>query len=266
MALMALFRIRFVNSLQYRAAAAAGIVTQFAWGFMYILAYRAFYESNPAAFPMTLQQTVAYVWILQAFLVLLATWRFEPEIFESIENGHVSYELVRPMDLYFKWFTTSAASRVAGVVLRCVPILVVAFILPPPFRLVLPYEIWRLLLFLVSVFLSMAVVISCWMLIYVSAFYTISSKGIRVMFLIAGDFLGGGIIPIVFFPDTLRFLVELSPFGAMYNLPLMIFNGVLVGDAIVRGMVLQVVWFIVLVIIGRALMKRTLNKVIIQGG
>jgi ABC-2 type transport system permease protein len=34
----ALFRIRFTNSLQYRVAAFAGLATQFAWGFMYILA------------------------------------------------------------------------------------------------------------------------------------------------------------------------------------------------------------------------------------
>ena len=46
------FRMRFLGSLQYRAAAWAGIATQFAWGFMKLLMYRAFYEAGPAAFPM----------------------------------------------------------------------------------------------------------------------------------------------------------------------------------------------------------------------
>ena len=50
----ALFRIRFINALQYRAAALAGMATQFAWGFMEIFAFAAFYRANPGAFPMYL--------------------------------------------------------------------------------------------------------------------------------------------------------------------------------------------------------------------
>ena len=43
------FRLRLVMGLQYRAAALGGVVTQFFWGFMEIIALRAFYESDPAA-------------------------------------------------------------------------------------------------------------------------------------------------------------------------------------------------------------------------
>ena len=67
----ALFRIRFANSLQYRSAAFAGMVTQFVWGMLEILAFRAFYQTDPTAFPMTFQQTVSYVWMQQAFLVIV---------------------------------------------------------------------------------------------------------------------------------------------------------------------------------------------------
>lgn len=51
----ALFRIRFTNSLQYRSAAFAGMVTQFVWGMLEIFVFRAFYQTDPAAFPMTFQ-------------------------------------------------------------------------------------------------------------------------------------------------------------------------------------------------------------------
>ena len=37
--------------LQYRAAALAGVATQFAWGFMEIMIFRAFYRADPASFP-----------------------------------------------------------------------------------------------------------------------------------------------------------------------------------------------------------------------
>jgi len=262
----ALFRIRFANSLQYRAAAIAGLTTQFVWGFMYILAFAAFYESNPAAFPMTLQATVAYIWVQQAFLAMFFIWFYDNSIFESIESGHISYEMVRPMDIYSRWYVQTTANRMSRAVLRCVPILAVAFILPHPFRLVLPDNPAQLTLFFISMFLSMAVVVSFSMLIYISAFHTVNSLGTRIVAGVAGDFLAGGYIPIPFFPETFRFVVELSPFGAMQNMPLLIFNGHLSGAALVRGMVLQMFWLIALVALGRVLMRRALSRVVVQGG
>ena len=262
----ALFRIRFTNTLQYRAAAIAGLTTQFVWGFMYILGFAAFYESNPAAFPMTFQETVTYIWLQQAFIAIFFIWFYENSIFEAIESGHVAYEIVRPMDLYSRWFTMTAANRMARAVLRCFPILIVAFIMPEPLRMVLPADFGRLVLFFMSMMLSMGVVISFSMLIYISAFFTINSMGSRIFIGVAADFLAGGYIPVPFFPDVLRVIVEFSPFGAMQNMPLLIFSGHLTGDALVRGMLLQVFWLTVLLILGRAWMGKALKRVVVQGG
>ena len=74
---LAFFRLRFSMGLQYRAAAVAGIVTQFVWGAMELLAFRAFYGADPAAFPMAFQATASYVWMQQAFLALFGAWFFE---------------------------------------------------------------------------------------------------------------------------------------------------------------------------------------------
>ena len=263
---IALFGIRFSNSLQYRAAAIAGIVTQFAFGFMFILAFAAFYESNPAAFPMTFQQTVAYIWMQQAFMALFFIWFFDMSIFEQIESGNVAYELVRPIDLYNKWFTSTAANRLARAALRCSPILVVALMLPLPLRLVLPDDFIQLTMFFVSMILTLGVVVSFNMLIYVSTFYTINSAGTRIVVAVSSDFLSGGYIPIPFFPDIIRSKVELSPFGAMQNTPLLIFGGYLTGDALVRGILIQVFWLAVLILAGKMLMQNAVKRVVVQGG
>ena len=262
----ALFRIRFVNSLQYRAAAIAGLATQFAWGFMYVLAFNAFYRENPAAFPMTFQQTVAYIWLQQAFIALFFIWMYDYTIFESIESGSISYEMVRPMDLYSRWFTQCAATRMARCLLRAVPLLAAAFVLPVHFRLVIPADFMRMMFFLVSMMLSLGVVLAFGMLIYVSAFFTINSLGTRIAVGTLADFLAGGYIPIPFFPDGIRQVVELTPFGSMQNMPFLIFNGHLEGAALARGLGLQVFWLVVLLVIGRLWMARALRRVVVQGG
>ena len=130
---MSFFRMRFICGLQYRSAAYAGIVTQFAWGFMEILMFRAFYMGNPDAFPMEFSQLSSYIWLQQAFLALFMTWFLEVDIFSSISSGNVAYELVRPMNLYQMWFTKNLAGRLSKAVLRCIPILAVAAFLPQPY-------------------------------------------------------------------------------------------------------------------------------------
>ena len=44
---LSFFRLRFSMGLQYRAAAFGGIVTQFVWGLMEIMIFRAFYRADP---------------------------------------------------------------------------------------------------------------------------------------------------------------------------------------------------------------------------
>ena len=84
------FRLRFVMGLSYRAAAWAGIATQFVWGGMEIAMFRAFYGAEPEHFPMTMDGAVSYVWLQQAFLALFAAWMLEGEVFESIKDGNIA--------------------------------------------------------------------------------------------------------------------------------------------------------------------------------
>ncbi|MBO6326057.1 ABC transporter permease [Enterococcus gallinarum] len=262
----ALFRIRFTNSLQYRSAAFAGMVTQFVWGMLEIFAFRAFYQTDPAAFPMTFQQTVSYVWMQQAFLALFMLWFFENEIFDAIASGAIAYELSRPMDLYNRWFCQSAANRCAKALLRCLPIFAIVFLLPVPYRLVLPENLMSILLFMLSLVLSLGVVVAVSMLIYISTFYTLSSLGVRVVMGAIGEFLAGAIIPLPFFPQPFRQIAELLPFATMQNVPLRIYSGDLVAHALWQMLGMQLFWLVVLVAGGKFWMARALKRVIVQGG
>lgn len=263
---LALFRIRFINGLQYRAAALAGMATQFAWGFMELLAFSAFYRANPAAFPMEFSQTVSYIWMQQAFLALFMVWFFEGEIFSAITSGSIAYELARPINLYDRWFCQTAASRLSKAVLRCFPILIIAFIVPEPYRMSLPPDLLQFILFLLSAALSLSVVVSFSMLIYISTFYTMSPIGVRLIAAVFGDFMAGATIPLPFFPDSVRFVAELLPFAAMQNMPLRIYSGNIAGTDAARGIALQVFWLITLTFAGKLMMRNALKKVIIQGG
>ena len=174
--------------------------------------------------------------------------------------------MVRPVDLYSRWFCQACANRLARALLRCAPILIVAFLVPEPYRISLPSNLGQLLLFLLSAILSLGVVVSFSMLMYITLFYTLSPLGMRLIVAALSDFLAGSTIPLPFFPERIRAVVELLPFASMQNMPLRIYSGNIAGADALRGIILQIFWLTVLLLIGRFAMNRALKRVVVQGG
>ncbi len=260
------FRIRFAAGMQYRAAAWAGIATQAAWGAMEILMFRAFYAGDPAGFPMTFAQLSGYVWLQQALLAMFMTWYYDSEIFEHITGGSIAYELCRPCDLYTMWFVKNAAARMSRAALRSGPILLVAALLPAPYGLRLPADAMAAALFVPALVLGFLVVVAFSMLVYISAFYTVSADGVKILVTSVLEFFTGGVIPIPFFPVWLQRVVYALPFGSMQNMPYLIYTGQLAGTAALKGLALQLAWLAVLLTAGKLWMGRAMNKVVVQGG
>jgi len=265
-AYLTFFRMRLINSLQYRTAAWAGVFTQFFWGFMEIQLYRALYADHAGSFPMELPHLVSYIWLRQAFLALVNTWTFENEIFEMILSGNVAYEMCRPASLYGMWYVRTMAVRISRAALRFWPILLVASLLPAPWGMHLPASPLAFGCFVLSLALGLSVIVAYTMIVYAVCFFTVSSDGIRAILLPITDLLSGGLIPLPFMPDWLSPLVHYSPFGAILNAPLRIYSGDIAGPAAAEAMMLQVFWLIVLILAGYALQRRGMRRLCVQGG
>jgi ABC-2 type transport system permease protein len=118
-------KARFRMLLQYRAAALAGFGAQLFWGLIRVMIFDAFCASSPVPQPMNRDQVITYLWLIQALLVLLP-WGIDWEIRTMIRSGTVAYELARPVDLYWFWFSRNLALRTAPGLLRAMPMFVVA--------------------------------------------------------------------------------------------------------------------------------------------
>lgn len=263
---ISVFRIRLMLGMQYRVAAFAGVAVQFFWGFITIMVFEAFYASSGAIQPMTLSQLVTYVWLQQSFLYIIMMWYRDHSLFDLITQGNIAYELCRPLNLYFLWYAKLIAGRLSGVLLRCVPILVVSFFLPEPYRLMLPPDVPTLLLFILSLLLGLTVVVAISMLMYISVFVTLSPIGSSLIFSVAGEFLAGMIIPIPLMPIWAQKIAYLFPFHLTCDMPMRIYSGHIPFNEALTGIGIQIVWVLGLVICGSLLMKTVLKRVTVQGG
>ena len=260
------FRIRFSAGLQYRAAALAGVVTQFIWGTMEILLYEAFWRTDPTSFPMERGSLYTYIWLQQALLAMYMPWIFDNSIFDQITNGGVALELCRPADIYMMWYVKNCSMRLSQVLLRCIPIFVITAFLPAPFGFRLPNDPIRLLLSLVSLIVGFLLMISISMLIYISAFYTLDSRGVRMAAATIAEFCAGAVIPLPFLPDGIRRVVDLLPFASTQSTPFLIFSGALTGPDALWAMLLQLFWCAALIAVVKLWMRSALKKVVLQGG
>ena len=260
------FKLKFKTGLQYRAAAIAGIFTQFFFGFVYISVYVAFYETGSSNLPMTLEETISYVWLGQSFFALIYLWYKDKEILNMIKSGNIAYELARPQDLYFMWASKILGERLSSAALRFLPVLIIGIILPSPYNLVLNKSFITFILFLLAMMLSTILMTVLVLLYHVICLITLDEKGVVNMFMVLSDILSGLIIPVPFFPDYLQKISNVLPFKYITDFPFRLYIGNISTIEGLIGILTQIIWIIILVIFGRLITKKALKKTIIQGG
>ena len=250
------FKLKFISSLQYRSAAWAGIATQFFFGFVYIMVYVAFYESGGNNLPMELPQVVTYLWLNQALLALVNQFTRDQELFKLVREGGISYELVRPKNLYFMWYFKIIGQRLANVTLRFFPLLLVTSILPYPFHMGGPASILHFLSFIVSLGLGTLLVTALAVFYPIITIITMNEKGIVNLIITTADILSGIVVPIPFFPKFLQIISSFLPFQYISDLPFRLYVGnISLADG-VFGMCIQFIWIIIFIILGNILMEK----------
>lgn len=259
---IAILSARMRTLLQYRAAALAGLVTQLFWGGIRVMVFTAFYQSSTAAQPMSLPNTISYLWLIQALLLLLP-FRLDPELRAMMRDGSIAYELARPTDLYWLWYARAIAQRFAPALLRAVPLLLIAWAF---LGLRLPPSPGAALAFVVS--LAGAVLLSAAIstLMTITMLWTISGEGLWRLLSILTMFLSGSYVPLPLFPEWAQPFLAAQPFRGVMDTPFRFYVGHIPTHGLLAGLAHQLVWTAAFVLIGRLVLARGVSRLVVQGG
>ena len=259
-----IFKMNFKGELQYRTKAISGVATQIFWGLMYICLYSAF-MGEKIIDGFSIEQMISYVWLGQAFLVI----RFldlPKNCAKEIENGNVCYKFTRPINLYNQWFAEHLGYKLSATILRCLPLLLVAFIMPEGIRLMLPPSIEAFALFLVAITIGALLTSAISMIIVYLTFKTLSARGTVSICNTVCGILGGLYIPLVFMPASVQNVLNYLPFRYVIDLPLRIYIGNISPSVAIGFMLISVFWLIAIILIGKLLISKAGKNAIIQGG
>lgn len=259
------FKTQVLIVLQYRAQAWAGVFTQLIFGLLRVYMLVAMFAQSPNQ-PMSLAEGVTYIWFTQMLLTLIA-WGPDPLMAAMIREGTLAYEMIRPVRLSLAWYMRSLAFRGAMPVMRGLPILLVASLLPAPLGIVWPKVT---ITWVASLLLALLV---AWLLagafnnlINILVVVLMDDTGLVRLAPIAMFFFGGLILPMPLFPEQFQTVIQAMPFVGIMDLPASVFSGHLQGVDALSAIGYQSLWILVLLWLNDRVLEHRLKRAVVQGG
>ena len=126
-----------------------------------------------------------------------------------------------------------------------------------------------LIFFSVSVLMALVLNFSVDMLVATICLYTESTWGINMVKECIVLLLSGASIPLAFFPEGLRKVVQYLPFRCIYDTPLSVLlqkPGFTLGTGLGFSLLLQFVWCVALGVAGAVFWSISLKKITVNGG
>ena len=247
---------------QYRGAVLGGLACQLFFGIILVAIYRALYAGKPQAMPLS--HVTTYVWLQQAFFrMLLAT---DPELQDKIRTGAIAYDLCRPLGLYGYYYARIMAQKMTGSILRALPMLVFAALLPEGWGLSLPASVPALLLALFGLVIGLFCVSAMENITMAFTMRTLDPRGMQAMLNLLMMILAGNILPLTLFPDSWQRIITLLPHAQMLDTPIRLYTGEYTLAQGPAALLIQCGWTALLVFAGRAFWRTNQRKLVIQGG
>ena len=261
-AYLSAFRMRRKMELQYRGAVLGGVICQVFFGLILVAIYRAMYAGKPQEIPLS--HITSYVWLQQAFFrMLLAS---DPELTDKIRTGSIAYDLCRPLDLYGFYYVRIMAQKMTGSLLRAVPMLVFAFLLPEGWGLMLPASAAGFTWSLAGLFLGLLCVCALENITMGFTMRTLDARGMQALLNLLMMILAGNILPLTLFPDSWQKVIKLLPYAQLLDAPIRLYTGdTPVGEA-ARILAVQAGWTVVLTALGVWMWNRHQKRIVLQGG
>ena len=256
------FRLRYKMELQYRGAMIGGIICQMAFGLILIALYRALYAGKPQTLP--LNHVVTYVWLQQAFFrMLLAS---DPDLLDKIRTGGIAYDLCRPVSLYGFYYARIMAQKMTGSLMRAVPMLVFASLLPEGWGIQLPVSVPGFLLSLLALGMGLLCVSALENITMAFTMRTLDPRGVQAMLNLLMMTLSGNILPLTLFPDSWQKVITLLPYAQLLDAPIRLYTGDTAAGEAWRILLIQAAWILALTGLGIRLWQRHQQRIVLQGG
>ncbi len=201
---------------------------------------------------------LTYVFLVLLVGSLVLSSPSSDNIGSEIGNGDLSNYLMRPVGYLKYWFTRDLASKLLNIIFAIGEAGLLWFLFRP--EVTFSSNFLSFLGFVISVSLAMGI----YYLLSTSARFVAfwmpeNTWGLAFLLIIMIETLSGGIFPLDVLPQTVKSVLELTPFPYLIYFPIVIFQGKITGLELLRVIVNASIWLSIMLIVTKKLWERGLK-------
>lgn len=259
------FLLGIQNAMEYRANFLLSMVSAAFPIFIQFFLWSAIYRGNTTAVinGYTFYQIIAYS-IMASFIARLIRTGFEYEINDDIKNGGLNKYIIKPVDYFAYRLSCFIGLKLIQTLFLLLLIIGILVFLAHGFGF--SYTASRIILFLCALLLAFILNYMIFFSISMIAFWLFEIgflfEAIRIVIVV----LSGGIFPLDIFGEKARLILNWLPFKYTVNFPVELLNGRLGADAQYQGLIIQIAWIAVFVVISKLLWRAGNKRYVAVGG
>lgn len=258
------FRImgmNFKNGIAYKLDYFAGIVNIVFIIIVNIMLWKTLYKSQNLENSIQHKMMITYIILSTIFQTAFIMDEFSVE--STVRDGSIIHLLLKPMSFRLYTFSNTIGRLFFNLIMLLIPSVIVVRLL---FNIMLPYSLSSFLYFLVAASLGYLVLYNFNFIFWTIAINHMTSWGIVTTKNACISVLSGALIPLWLMPDKVSKILQLLPFKNIYYFPLSIYLGMVPEDEIFKGILIQLAWIALFVVVGHFVWKKALKNVVVQGG
>jgi len=251
----------FLNKSAYRFNHFMGILNTLLRIFIFWGIYKALYGDRTEVDGVTmLMVTTNFILSIGLEAVFGINDFYLPQ---KIWSGTIANELLLPVSFKGRMLADNFGNSLFQLIFHFTPALIVVVLAG---GIAYPTGLINFFLFLVSALLGYGVLWSISYTVQMCSFWLVNVWSIVTIKNVFVNVLAGSMIPLWFMPGWMRGVMEFTPFSSIYFTPIQIYLGELNPEEILKKCVIQLVWIVLISLIGDGLWKKGRKKLVVQGG
>jgi len=255
--------VSFQKQITYRFDYFIGILNGFLYVFIFTSLWKALYSQFDAAEHNGFTLTAIITYAVMAMAIRISFTMDDTIIYRKVQDGSIAMELIRPTSFFFMNLAENFGHSFFHILARTLPIVIISAFL---FDIYVPFEPLRFLAFLLSAFIGYLLISMLNFIVGLLAFWFVEIFPFMLFKYALFTFFAGGIVPIDFFPEALKPLINLLPFQYMLYFPTIILIGHAPLAEVQPIIITQLIWILIMGIICKIMWNAGKRKLIIQGG
>lgn len=252
----------FMDNSAHRMHVFLGAIVNVIYIVILFFLWKSIYSGKEVINGMTFNQTMIYITFATALFGLFQTY-VENYISCRVIFGSIIVDFVKPIDFQSQVLFRSLGTMVFNLFVITIPVIILSV-----FVFHLKYFVGiNLIFFAIALIFAVLLINILDFTVGLVSFYTESIWGITVIKEVLVATMAGVYVPLEFYPEKVRVVLDVLPFKAIYHTPLTLLVDTSISSANMLYMLTQqFIWLLILFILSRILFKRAFKSVISNGG